>query len=122
VVRTGVGGVNHVVPSLFPFTRSWVGYALAGVYVALAVGVIQWEIRHTGGGWINLRDLGTKLVTVPSQVVFSPIFKAMGVPPINVDRAGVSDIAQLGFHVLVTATLCYALGWAIHTAVRRLFA
>jgi hypothetical protein len=56
------------------------------VYVALAIGVIQWEIRHTGGGWINLRDLGTKLVTAPSQLVFSPLLKAMGLEPISVHR------------------------------------
>jgi hypothetical protein len=83
--------------------------------------VIQWEIRHTGGGWINLRDFGTNIVTSPSQLVFSPLLKAIGIRPISVHRPGVSDFAQLSFHVFVTATLFYLLGWGVHALIRRVF-
>jgi hypothetical protein len=100
--------------------RSSVGFMLAGVYVIVAVAIIQWEIRHTGGGWINLRDFGTSVVTSPSQLVFAPLLKALGVRRISVDRPGASDVAQLAFHVLVTAVLVYALGWGIHAVVRRI--
>ena len=100
--------------------RSWLGVVLAGLYLVVAIAIIQWEIRHTGGGWINLRDFGTSVVTSPSQLVFAPLFRALGIPRLRVDRPGASDYAQLAFHLLVTAVGIYLLGWGIHATVRRI--
>ena len=59
-----------------PVLRSWLAWTLATVYTLAAAFVIQWEIRNTGGGFINLRALGTNTVTSPSQLVLGPVLGA----------------------------------------------
>jgi hypothetical protein len=50
-----------------PLPRSWFGGALAGAYLLAAAWVTPDEIRHSHGGWINLRGMGTNILTSPSR-------------------------------------------------------
>jgi hypothetical protein len=101
--------------------RSRLGAALAFLYLAAAVYVVQDELRHTGGGWINLRGLGTLLVTFPSQLTLGLLLQAAGVSRVNFAEPGVLDYGQLALHVLATAALVYLLGWAAEWLLRRVF-
>ena len=102
-----------------PLLRSWLAWTFATTYVLIAAFVIQWEVRNTGGGFINLRALGTNAVTAPSQLILGPVFRAFGVPAIDIDDPKPSGYIQLGVHVLVTAAIVYALGWGVEWWVRR---
>jgi hypothetical protein len=99
------------------FPRSWVGFLLATVYLVPAVWVVRDELRR-GGGWINLRWLGTMLVTAPSQATLGLLLQKLRVPRVNFDRPGVSGYAQLVTHVAITALTVYLIGWALEWLVR----
>jgi len=99
--------------------QSWLGAALGLLYAVAAVYVVQDELRHTGGGWINLRGLGVTLVTAPSQVTFGIALEWLGVPRVNYAEPGAADYAQLILHVVVSAAVVYAVGFGIEWAARR---
>ena len=99
--------------------RSWLASTLATVYVVVAALIIRWEVRNTGGGFINLRAFGTNAVTAPSQLILGPVFRALGVARIDIDDPGPSGWVQLTVHVVVTAALVYAVGWGIEWLARR---
>jgi hypothetical protein len=96
------------------------GLACAALYLAVAVYVVQDELRHTHGGWINLRGMGTTLVTAPSQITVGWVLRGLGVPKVDFDRPGVRGSLELGVHVLVTAGLVYLLGAGVEALVRRI--
>lgn len=99
--------------------QSWLGAALALLYTAAAVYVVQDELRNTGGGWINLRGMGTMLVTAPSQVTFGLALEWLGVPRVNYSEPGLGGYVQLLLHVAVSAAAVYLLGYGIEWAMRR---
>ena len=99
--------------------QSWLGAVLALLYTAVAVYVVQDELRHTGGGWINLRGMGTTLVTAPSQVTFGLVLEWLGVPRVNYSEPGLGSYGQLVLHVAVSAGVVYLLGYGIAWATRR---
>lgn len=74
---------------------SWLGIALSFIYLVGAIYVVQDELRHTYGGWINLRGLGVTLATLPSQVTFGVLFEAAGVSKVNYSEPGLHGYAQL---------------------------
>ena len=80
---------------------------------------IAWnEVRHTGGGWINLRGMLTAIATAPSQATLGTLLKKAGVK-VDYARLGAIDYAQIVLHVLATALLVYTLGWGAESLVRR---
>lgn len=99
--------------------QSWFGACLSLIYTGAALYVVQDELRHTGGGWINLRGLGTMLVTFPSQATFGLLLESLGVPRVDFSNPGWSGYSQLILHVLVSAAVVYLLGWGVEWAVRR---
>ena len=100
------------------FPRSSAGGVLAVIYLIVAIYVIQDDIRHSAGGWINLAGMGTVVATAPSQVVFGPVLKAFGVPKVNYSRPGVVDYVQIGFHLIATTAFIYFVGAGIQWVVR----
>lgn len=103
-----------------PFHRSWFGYVLAAVYIAAAIPMIHHALTVTGG-WISLRRLDIALVTIPSSFTFGLLFEALGWKP-DYNPPSVAGYADIVFHVLVTAALVYAIGFAIEWVIRRLLA
>lgn len=99
--------------------QSWFGAALGLLYTAVAIYVVQDELRNTGGGWINLRGMGTALVTAPSQVTFGVALDWLGVPRVDYAEPGLGSYSQLVLHVAVTAAVVYLLGYGIEWATRR---
>ncbi|HVF51176.1 MAG TPA: hypothetical protein VNA19_13870 [Pyrinomonadaceae bacterium] len=99
--------------------QSWLGAALGLLYTALAVYVVQDELRNTGGGWINLRGMAVALVTAPSQLTFGILFEWLGVPRIDYAEPGPGSYSQLVLHVAVSAAAVYMLGYAVEWATRR---
>jgi hypothetical protein len=99
--------------------QSWLGAALALLYTSVAVYVVQDELRNTGGGWINLRGMGTALVTAPSQVTFGVVLEWLGVPRVDYSEPGLGSYSQLVLHVAVSAAFVYLLGYGIEWAARR---
>lgn len=99
--------------------RSWIGGLLALVYTVAAAYVTQDEIRHSHGGWINLRGFGTTLITAPSQILVGPVLKFFGVPAINYANLGFVAYSQFAIHILFSAAVVYLLGAAVHTIGRR---
>jgi hypothetical protein len=99
--------------------QSWLGTILSLAYTAAAVYVVQDELRHSGGGWINLRGLGTALVTFPSQLTLGVVLEWLGVPRVNFWEPGVVDYSQLVMHVVVSATVVYLVGYGVEYVVRR---
>jgi hypothetical protein len=99
--------------------RSWFGGALAGLYLVIALWVAQDEVRHSHGGWINLRGMGTNILTAPSQLTLGAVLEGLGVPRINYNKPGVTGYGQLALHILVTAGLVYLVGWGAEWLVRR---
>lgn len=89
------------------------------LYTAAAVYVVQDELRHTGGGWINLRGMGVMLVTAPSQVTFGVVLEWLGVARVNYSEPGLADYGRLALHVAVSAAAVYLLGYGVEWAVRR---
>ncbi len=100
--------------------RSWAGGLLTVVYLGVAIFMAQDEIRHSGGGWINLRGLGTNILTSPSQLTIGTLLESLGVKKINYNDPGAADYAQLTLHILVTAALFYLIGWGGEWLVRRI--
>jgi len=100
-----------------------VGAVLAAIYLVVATFITQDEVRHSGGGWINLRGIGTNIMTAPSQVIVVPILRAFGVPPVNYADLKVWDYGQLVLHVVVSTVIVYFLGaglqWLFRYAVAR---
>lgn len=99
--------------------QSWFGAALALLYTSVAVYVVQDELRHTGGGWINLRGMGVMLITAPSQVTFGVVLEWLGVPRVDYSEPGLGSYIQLVLHVAVSAAVVYLLGYGIEWATRR---
>ena len=98
--------------------RSALGAFLAAAYLVMACWVALHELRHTGGGWINLRGMGTTIVTAPSQATFGYVFRALGVPRVNYSQPGALGLSQLALHILVTAGVVYLLGAGIEGGAR----
>jgi hypothetical protein len=99
--------------------QSRLGAAFALLYTAVAVYVVRDELRYTGGGWINLRGMGTALVTAPSQVTFGVVLGWLGVPQVDYTEPGLGGYSQLVLHVAVSAAAVYLLGCGIEWAARR---
>jgi hypothetical protein len=99
--------------------QSWFGTALALLYTAVAVYVVQDELRNTGGGWINLRGMGVTLVTAPSQVTFGVALEWLGAPGVDYSEPGLGSYSQLVLHVAVSAAVVYLFGYGIEWATRR---
>jgi hypothetical protein len=99
--------------------HSWLGIVLALLYTVAAIYVVQDELRNTGGGWINLRGMGTTLITAPSQVTFGLVLEWLGVPEVNYSEPGLGSYIQLVLHVAVSAAAVYLLGYGIEWATRR---
>ena len=104
-----------------PLLGSRVGYALAVLYLGIVGYIVQDELRHTGGGWINLRGMGTVLVTAPSQATLGVLLKKLGVPQVNYNEPGLLGYAQLITHVLLSAVVVYLVGYGLEWGVRRVF-
>jgi hypothetical protein len=103
-----------------PLLTSRFGFLLTLIYLAGAGWVVQDELRHTGGGWINLRGMGTTIVTAPSQATIGYLLQAFGVKRINFNEPGISGYAQLALHLLVTAAVVYLIGYGIEWGARRI--
>lgn len=58
--------------------QSWPGAVLSLLYMAMAMDIGQEELRDTSGGWINLRGMGTMIVTAPSQVTCRIVLEWFG--------------------------------------------
>lgn len=99
--------------------QSRLGAALSLLYAAVAVYVVQDELSNTGGGWINLRGIGTVIVTAPSQLTFGLALGWLGLPEINYSEPGPRGYAQLVLHVAVSASFVYLLGYGVERAARR---
>jgi hypothetical protein len=102
--------------------RSVTGTILAGIYLVIAGYVAQDEIRHTGGGWINLRGMGTFILTAPSQATLGNLLSWLGIPRVSYSDLGVLGYAQIVLHLLVTAGVVYLLGWGLEWVGRRVLA
>lgn len=103
-------------------TGSRLGLALVLLYLAGAGFVVQDELRHTGGGWINLRGIGTTIVTAPSQATLGTLLRKAGVPRVNFAAPGTAGYLELAVHLLVTAVVIYLIGWGLEWIARRLMA
>jgi hypothetical protein len=99
-------------------TLSWTGLVLALGYLPLATYVVQDEVRHSHGGFINLRGFGTRIVTAPSQLTLGPLLRRAGVQPVNWSTPSRAGLAELAAHVLVTAACCYTIGHGVEALVR----
>lgn len=99
--------------------QSWLGAVLGLLYTALAVYVVQDELRHTGGGWINLRGMAVALVTAPSQLTLGIVLESLGVPRVDYAEPDFGSYSQLVLHVAVSAAAVYLLGYAVEWAARR---
>ena len=101
------------------FLRSWVAVALTVGYLVLAVGIAQDEVRNSHGGWIDLRGIGTVVVTFPSQIVLGFLLKLLGVSDVNYADPGFAGYAQIALHILVTAVIVYVVGAGLHFLFRK---
>ncbi len=101
---------------------SVVGLALAALYALVATYALQDDLRHTHGGFINLRGLATRVLTAPSQATLGAALAKLGVAPPSFARRAGRDVALLALHVAVTASLLYALGAGLEAVAVRLFA
>jgi hypothetical protein len=101
--------------------RSLTGGILAAIYLLIGSYIAQDEIRHTGGGWINLRGMGTYIVTAPSQATLGNLLGWLGVPRVSYSDLGVLGYAQIIAHVLFTTGFVYLLGCGLEWLARRIF-
>ena len=101
-----------------PSHKSWLGYALAAAYVAFAIPFIHRALNATGG-WISLKGLDIAIATLPSSFTFGLLFETLGWR-VNYSDPGVLGYVEIGFHVVVTAAVVYAIGYGIEWALRRL--
>lgn len=100
--------------------QSGLGAVLSLVYTAAAVYVVQDELRHTGGGWINLRGMGTIIITAPSQLTLGVLLRALGVPQVKFSEPGLLDYVLLATHILLSAAVVYLLGYLLEWLIKRL--
>lgn len=101
--------------------QSYFGAGLSLLYIALAVYIVQRELRSTGGCWINFHGLGVVLITLPSQVTLGMLLKKAGVPEVNYSYPGVGSYTQIILHVAVSAVLVYLLGYDCEWAMRHVW-
>jgi hypothetical protein len=99
--------------------KSSVAAVFAAIYLIAATYVTQDEVRHSHGGWINLRGFGTQLITAPSQILAAPLLEFFGVPPVNYAQLGLVDYSQLVLHVLLSAATVYLVVAALHIFARK---
>jgi hypothetical protein len=104
------------------FRWSWFAAGVTAVYILLAGYVIRDELRYTGGGWINLRGMGTMIATLPSYATLGNLLEWLGVPKVNYSDPRVGDYVQLVTHVLVSAVFVYAVALGLQLLARRLLA
>ena len=102
------------------YFKSWLGYAFAGVYVVIAIPMI-YHAFHVTGGWISLRRLDVAIITFPSSFTIGLLLDALGFRP-SYTQPTVLTYLDIGFHVVVTAAMLYALGYGIEWVGRRLLA
>lgn len=100
--------------------QSWLGIILSLIYATAAAYFVQDELRHTSGGWINLRGLGSTLVTFPSQLTLGVALEWLGVPRVNYSDLGLVGYSQLVLHVAASAAIVYLIGYGLEWAMRRL--
>lgn len=103
-----------------PFHKSWFGYTFAVVYIAWVIPYIH-RALHATGGWINLKGLDIAIGTFPSSFTIGLLLETLGWRP-DYSNMGVLEYLEIGFHVIVTAVVVYAIGYGIEWAVRRLSA
>ena len=103
-----------------PFLKSWLGWVLAGVYIAAAIPMI-YRAFHQTGGWISLTKLDVAIITFPSSFTLGFLFEFLGWNP-SYSQLGAAGYLDMGFHLLVTAVIFYALGYGIEWGIRRLLA
>jgi hypothetical protein len=92
---------------------SVLGFVLVGVYLAIAIFVVQDDLRSRGGNWIRLRGMMTGIVTLPSQITLGWLLRHGGVRKVDFTQPGWLGHAEIVAHVLVTAAAVYWLGWVI---------
>lgn len=95
------------------------GLICAAIYLPVGIWVVQDELRHSGGGWINLRGMGTTLATAPSQLTLGWLLRALGVPKVNFNTPGVAGYLELFLHLVLTALVIYCLGAGLEWIARR---
>jgi hypothetical protein len=100
---------------------SRLGLVLGAVYLLVGLYVVQDELRHTGGGWINLRGMGTTIVTAPSQLTLGALLRALGLPKVNFAGPGFPGYAELAAHLLLTTLVVYLVGSGLEWMARRAF-
>jgi hypothetical protein len=100
---------------------SWPAGILTTIYTIIATYVVIDEIRHTGGGWINLRGMGTWLVTAPSQAVLGNLLRGLGIEKVNYADLRAGDYLELIAHVVLSALFIYLVVLGIELLLRRLF-
>ena len=100
------------------FHCSWLGYVLAGAYIAWAIPFIHRALNATGG-WISLKGLDIAIATIPSSFTFGLLFETLGWR-VNYSDPGVLGYLEIAFHVLVTAAVVYAIGYGVEWIMRRL--
>ena len=91
----------------------------AAVYIAAAIPFIHRALNATGG-WISLKGLDIAIATIPSSFTFGLLFETLGWK-VNHSDPGVLGYLEIGFHVVVTAAVVYAIGYGIEWVIRRLF-
>lgn len=101
---------------------SRLGLALGVIYLIAGIWVVQDEVRHSHGGWINLRGMGATIVTAPSQLTLGELLRALGVPRVNYNSPGIAGYAELAVHLLLTAVVVYLVGWGLEWLGRRALA
>lgn len=101
---------------------SWIAGSITALYVVIAGYVTVDEVRNTSGGWINLRGMGTWIVTAPSQAVLGNLLRALGIPKVNYADLRAGDYLELIAHILLSALFVYFVFLGLELLVRRLFA
>lgn len=93
------------------FPRSYLGAALAAVYVGISVSMILSDRRSSGGGdWISLKGMGAFLATFP----VSALGEIMGM------KLDYRRNLDMGFAVGLCALLVYLVGAGVGAGVGRL--
>jgi hypothetical protein len=100
---------------------SWIAGSITALYVVIAGYVTVDEVRNTSGGWINLRGMGTWIVTAPSQAILGNLLRAFGIAKVNYADLRAADYLELIAHVLLSALFIYLLSLGVELLVRRLF-